>query len=317
MMKSKIKLFLLTGFLGAGKTTFLQRVLTHLQGHKIGIIMNEFGDLSVDGILLREQGMKVCELNNGSVFCSCLKGAFVDALVEYSSLPIEYLFVESSGMADPSNIETLLREVVGQAKGEPYDYMGAVCIIDAANFLEQFDVLLPIERQILAASYILINKADLIAEKEIQQIAEKIRQLNPLAKVVCSEHCQVDFQFMKQSLQEVQQQALAAHRPKTSLNTPGSRPVAHTLRLQGIFEEAAFRRFLQNILPWALRIKGFFRLDSGWKKIDVSGMQIQLADTTIKPESSELVIISQKGLPALMQIYEQWDRCFSVPIELE
>ena len=82
-------------------------------------------------------------------------------------------------------------------------------------------------------------------------------------------------------------------------------------------EEAAFRRFLQNILPWALRIKGFFRLDSGWKKIDVSGMQIQLADTTIKPESSELVIISQKGLPALMQIYEQWDRCFSVPIELE
>ena len=81
-MEKPIHLFLLTGFLGAGKTTFLQRMIDGLRGHKIGIIMNEFGDLSVDGILLREQGMEVCELNQGSVFCSCLKGAFVDSLVD-------------------------------------------------------------------------------------------------------------------------------------------------------------------------------------------------------------------------------------------
>ena len=316
-MEKPIHLFLLTGFLGAGKTTFLQRMIDGLRGHKIGIIMNEFGDLSVDGILLREQGMEVCELNQGSVFCSCLKGAFVDSLVDYSMLPIEYLFVESSGMADPSNIETLLTEVIGKAKGRSYDYAGAVCIVDAVNFMEQFDILLPIERQILAASYIIINKSDLSDEGELARIEAKIRQLNPLARVGRSSFCQVDFEFVKQNLEEVQQKAIAENHPKSSLNTPGNKPVAHTIRIGGIFAEAKFREFIRNMLPWSLRMKGFFHLDTGWKKIDISGMHVEMEATDIVREQSELVIISTQGLPALMQIYEQWDNCFDVDIELE
>jgi G3E family GTPase len=68
---------LLTGFLGSGKTTFLKRIIDRLANHKIGILMNEFGKISVDGILLQKNGVDIVEINNGSVFCSCLKGALL------------------------------------------------------------------------------------------------------------------------------------------------------------------------------------------------------------------------------------------------
>ncbi|MBQ3971144.1 MAG: hypothetical protein II687_02940, partial [Selenomonadaceae bacterium] len=68
-MEKNIRLYLLTGFLGAGKTTFLQRALKGMEGCRIGIIMNEFGNISVDGTILRAQGMEIAEINNGSVFC--------------------------------------------------------------------------------------------------------------------------------------------------------------------------------------------------------------------------------------------------------
>lgn len=316
-MKSPIKLFLFTGFLGAGKTTFLQRVIDGLQGHKIGIIMNEFGSISVDGTLLREQGMDVCELNNGSVFCSCMKGDFIEALVNYSQLPIEYLFVESSGMADPSNVESLLNDVIGYAKGDCYEYCGAICVIDAVNFLDEFDVLMPIERQILAASYIVINKTDLVGKDTIETIEGIVTRLNPLARVVKTSYCNIDFHFVKKSLQDVQQKAIAENHPKVSMNTPSTRPVSHTIRLDGVFDGVGFRRFLEGIMPWALRIKGFFHLSTGWHKVDVSGMQLVMEPTEVSRELSELVIISNKGLPALQEIYKYWDENFAVEMELK
>ncbi len=316
MAKEPITLYLLTGFLGAGKTTFLQRMLKGLEGHRIGIIMNEFGDVSVDGVLLRDQGMEVCELNNGSVFCSCLKGPFIDALVEYSRLPIEYLFVEASGMADPSGIESLLTEIIGIAKGEPFNYAGAVCIIDAVNFLEEFDVLMAIERQILSASYIVINKVDLVGEEQLAEIEAKLTELNPRADIVRSSYCNIDFHFVRKSLSDIQQAAIAANHPKVSMNTPSTRPVCHTIRIDGVFEEDSFRCFLEGLLPWTLRMKGFFHLSTGWKKVDTSVLQIAMEDTNIQREKSELVIISNKGLPALREIYRQWELNFSEEMEL-
>lgn len=315
-MDKPIQLYLFTGFLGAGKTTFLKRTIELLKGHKIGIIMNEFGEIGVDGVLLREQGLEVNEINNGSVFCSCLKGAFVDALVTYSELPIEYLFVESSGMADPSNIEQLLREVIGNAKGKAYDYQGAICIVDANNFLEQLDVLLAIERQVLASSYIIINKIDMVDDNKVALVEEKIKMLNSKAKIVKTTQCQVDFAFIKQDLAAIRESACVDCTPKSSCNTPSNRPTAHILKIDGVFDEAKFKKFVTALIPWALRMKGFFQLSSGWHQIDIAGTHVEIKPTDIQREKSELVIISNKGLPALTQIYQQWDKEFDVDMEL-
>lgn len=316
-MRKPIKLFLLTGFLGSGKTTFLQNMINNLKDHKIGIIMNEFGDLSIDGVVLKEQGMDVCELNQGSIFCCCLKEAFVDALVEYSSLPIEYLFVESSGMADPSNIESILDNLIGKIKGNKYDYMGAVCIIDAVNFLEQLDILLPIERQILVADYIIINKSDLVEPKKLLQIEDKIKSLNLLAKIEKTSFCNVNFNFIKYDLSEITKKNIIKNHPKESINTLSTKPVSHIIRVKETLNEEKLKAFIKEILPWVLRIKGFLKLNTGWKKIDVSGIHVKLDDTSIVRDTSELVIISNKGLPAMIQIYNQWEKFFDIEMELQ
>ncbi|NJE28364.1 GTP-binding protein [Megamonas funiformis] len=316
-MKEPIKLFLLTGFLGAGKTTFLQNMIDNLKDHKIGIIMNEFGDLSIDGVVLKEQGMDVCELNQGSIFCCCLKEAFVDSLVEYSSLPIEYLFVESSGMADPSNIESILDNLIGKVKGNKYNYMGAICIVDVVNFLEQLEVLLPIERQILTADYIIVNKADLVESDQLLKVENKIKSLNSTAKIVKTSFCNVDFNFIKNNLSTVVKKNVTKSHSKESINTLSTRPVSHIIRIKETLSEEKVKLFVKEILPWVLRIKGFLHLDTGWKKIDVSGIHVQLDDTNITRDMSELVIISNKGLPAMIQIYNQWEKFFDIEMELE
>ena len=96
MYRADTKLYVLTGFLGSGKTTVLLKLLEILKGHRIGIIQNEFGKLGIDGTILRNDEIQMVEINRGSIFCSCLKLNFVQALAEMAAQDFEYLFVESS-----------------------------------------------------------------------------------------------------------------------------------------------------------------------------------------------------------------------------
>lgn len=66
-MKEKTNLYLLTGFLGAGKTTFLTNILNDLSGEKVGVIMNEFGKIGIDGTIIKKNGMELVEINRGSI----------------------------------------------------------------------------------------------------------------------------------------------------------------------------------------------------------------------------------------------------------
>ena len=311
MSRKPIKLYLLTGFLGAGKTTFLKQIIDSLANNKIGILMNEFGKISVDGVLLQQNGVDIVELNNGSVFCSCLKGAFIDALITYSELPIEYLFVEASGMADPSSIEHILNSIIGKVKGQKYDYQGAICVVDALNFLDQVDVLLPIERQIAASSFIMLNKVDLIDNQVLSEVEQKIRSINSEADLLKTKHCEGGVDFLQRTLKNVS--GIAS---ETCCNTPANRPVAHILSVAGSFDREKFMVFLQALVPWTLRIKGFFQLKDGWMQVDMVGSQIDVKPTDITRTVSELVIISTQGLPALQEIYMNWDKNFAVEMSL-
>ncbi len=312
MSVEPIKLYLLTGFLGAGKTTLLKNSIELLSEKKLGILMNEFGNISVDGVLLQKNGIDILEINNGSVFCSCLKGTFINALIAYSELPIEYLFVESSGMADPSNIRQILTDVVGKVKGKKYDYRGAVCIVDGVHFLDQLDVLAAIERQIAASNLIVINKVDLIDAAGLQAVEERIVSINPQAELLATTYCNIGSGFLTHKLKTVEFNGI-----EESCNTPGNRPTAHVVTAREAVKRSDFAEFLQGIAPWTLRMKGFFRLDDGWCQVDAVGERVEIKTTDISRSASELVVISDKGLPALREIYARWDALFPVEMSVQ
>ena len=102
----KTPFFLITGFLGSGKTTFLKMITTQF-GNKlrIGIVQNEFAPGAVDGTELKNSGssFEILEVNNGSVFCVCLLGSFIKSLSEFvETHQPDMLFLEASGLSDPT-----------------------------------------------------------------------------------------------------------------------------------------------------------------------------------------------------------------------
>ncbi len=132
---SAIPLQLVTGFLGSGKTTFLKNYMNEFSGsRRIGIIQNEFSELNVDRIELEQNnpGFEILEVNNGSVFCVCLLGSFVDSLSEFiDQVHPDELIMEASGMSDPLSIGQILQS----PKLKQKVYLDRVwCLVDAVNF---------------------------------------------------------------------------------------------------------------------------------------------------------------------------------------
>jgi len=311
MEQNQIKLYLLTGFLGAGKTTFLKKLIEGLPGKKIGVIMNEFGSIGIDGMALQNRAIDLLEINNGSIFCSCLKGAFIEGLIVYSELPIDYLFVETSGMADPSNIQEVLQNIVGKVKGKSYDYQGSVTIVDAVHFLDYIDVWTAIEKQILASDLLLVNKIDLVEESVFSEIQERIYTLKPGIEMVKCSYCDIDFGFLQRKITGPHPVG-----PAESCNTPGSRPLALTLLAEGTYPADKLIAFLTSLTDQAFRIKGFFRLEDGWRQVDVVGRKMVLKPVDITAEHSQLVIISEQNQPMKETVLRNWKARFAERIVL-
>lgn len=305
-MKQPIKLYMLTGFFGAGKTTLLKQLIDRMGTQRIGIIMNEFGKISIDGPIIRKNGIEILEINNGSIFCSCLKGSFVEGLVAYSEMPIDCLLIETSGMADPSSIENILSNFVGRVKGKAYDYRGTVCIIDTCRFIDQVDLLVAIEKQVAASSLILLNKSDLVEKDVIREVEDKVKGINSRAVIVRTIFGNIN-PLLLETLVPLPSENCEVESCNTSLN----RPEGYLLAANGVFVQDDVVDFLRAVLPLMLRIKGFFRLNGGWHQIDAMGDTINIVPTDIEREGSELVMISCKGLDALNAINFEWDRRFS------
>ena len=151
-----IQIVLLSGFLGAGKTTLMQRLLDAYSDRKIGVIINEFGEINIDAKLVSRDGIEMAELSNGSIFCACIKDKFVDGLIAMSRTDIEYLFIEASGLADPSNMGEIV-EGIRRETGGNLIIKGSVCVTDGVNFLDLVDMLPALSRQIKHANAVIIK----------------------------------------------------------------------------------------------------------------------------------------------------------------
>ncbi|HSH34906.1 GTP-binding protein [Schnuerera sp.] len=300
-MAKESKLYLLTGFLGAGKTTFLTNVLEDLTDKKVAVIMNEFGKVGIDGDIIQKDGMELVELNRGSIFCSCLELSFVSALVEMADREMEYVFVESSGLADPSNIGEFL-EAVKVAKGDIYDYRGAICIVDGVNFLDQIEDIETVERQLKFCHLVILSKVDLIDKEKLNRVKEKIKAINPKVDIVESINGQIDYNFLEMDLLEDDWFGV-----EDTTNTPENRPKTLILTYEGKVTKEKLSQFIDTIKDDCYRVKGFFQLEDGWNQVDVVGKRIDYRLTDKGEEKSQLVIISKIGPQIIRPIFNTWE----------
>ena len=309
-MKNRTKLYLLTGFLGAGKTTFLTNVLNDLTGNKVAVIMNEFGKVGIDGTIIQKEGMELVEINRGSIFCSCLQLNFVSALTEMADRNMEYVFVESSGLADPSNIGEFL-EAVEMVKGKVYNYSGAICIVDGVNFLEQVKDIETVERQLKFCHLVILSKVDLIDDNKLSEVKAKIREINDKADIVESVNGKIDYNFLERDLMEKQW-----IKSEDTTNTPENKPKTLTLTYDGDLTKERLSQFLDIIKKDSYRIKGFFKLEDGWNQVDVVNKIIDYKPTDKGENVSELVIISKIGPQIIRPIFNAWEEVVGKEMKL-
>ena len=278
-----IDLYLITGFLGSGKTTFLQNLLLAEDASRTGVLVNEYGSVGIDAQVLADDEVKMVEINNGSIFCACLKGGFVKTLAAFLEQPVDRLLVEASGMADPSSIEALLAELepLIQKKNHTdrrYRYRGSVCIVDAQHFADLYEALLPPVNQVKKSGLLVLNKTDLVDKKELAEVEKILGRLNPQATIYRTSFAKVPLAVLRDHLSgEVEDVG-------ESLNTEWNRPFSCIVEMPGTYAHDDVLRFLVAAGEKVFRAKGFF--STGRSLYYVSGVGRGVT-TTALPAGAE------------------------------
>ncbi len=179
---------ILTGFLGAGKTTLLKHVLEHgLANRRVAVVMNEFGDLDLDGKVIGglQAVEQMVELNSGCICCS-VGTQFTLAIREILRVARPHLVViEATGVAEPGALARQVKEA-----GLALD--AVVTVVDAANVRRQLAETEVALAQIRAADFLVLNKTDLVDARTLRRVEGDLRVLNPRALLHTTHHGQVD-----------------------------------------------------------------------------------------------------------------------------
>lgn len=260
-MNKKTPFFLVTGFLGSGKTTFLKRLLeTYAQNKKIAIIQNEFAPASIDGVDLKSTGepFKIMEVTKGSVFCVCLLSNFISSITKFiKEQQPDVIFLETSGLADPIAIIEILQSPSLQ---ETIQLSYVWCIVDAVNFHKITAVNTRVNHQLRIADFIILNKCDLL-EENTRDIRETIQKHNPFAAIVEAKYCDIAIN----EIFEHQITPVAIQRAdENKAFQPAGRPdigIA-VLKTNKLLHNDHIKAFLNETVNNTVRVKGYMRLQN-------------------------------------------------------
>ena len=213
-MLGKIPVTIVTGFLGAGKTTLIRHVLVHAHGRRLALIVNEFGDVGVDGDILRACGATSCpeenivELNNGCICCTVAEdfAPAIAALLAREPKP-DHIVIETSGLALP---KPLVKAFEWPELRDRLTVDGVIAVVDASAVADgrfaddpeevarrraadpSLDHDNPLEEvyedQLLCADMIVLNKTDLLSGAELSRVKADILQAVPRAVKIVETH---------------------------------------------------------------------------------------------------------------------------------
>lgn len=297
MQAKKLPVTVLSGFLGAGKTTVLSHILNNRQGKKVAVIVNDMSEINIDAsivkneVALNRSEEKLVEMSNGCICCTLRE----DLLEEVGRLAkdgrFDYLVIESTGISEPLPVaETFtFADEDGISLGDVADLDTMVTVVDAINFLKDYDTAKYLQDtgeslgeedersvadllvdQIEFADVILISKTDLASQEQVERLEAILKILNTEANIIPISQGQVDidqvlntgrFDFDRaQQAPGWLKEMRGEHVPETEEYGIGS--FTYSARLP--FHPEKFHQFLHNTKAYGklIRSKGYFWLAS-------------------------------------------------------
>jgi len=188
---SKASVIILTGFLGSGKTTLLNRILTAEHGHRVAVIINEFGEVGIDHHLLLSSNQEVVQMNNGCVCCT-VRGDLVRSffqLMEHRD-KFDTVVIETTGLAEPAPVAQSI--YADERIRAQFTLAGAVTVVDAKYIPMRLEESAEACEQVAFADLIVLNKTDLSTPEKLDETERQLARLNKVAKIHRTKNSEMD-----------------------------------------------------------------------------------------------------------------------------
>ena len=285
-MVSKVPFYLVTGFLGSGKTTLIKHFIrSFADSKKIAIIQNEFAEVNIDGRELLQTGkpFELLEINNGSVFCVCLLGRFVHSLTDFlNQHQPDLVILEASGLSDPISIG----QIISSSALRNFVWLAhTYTVIDALHFQKTIESVGRNLHQIRVADTIVLNKCDLVDNK-IVDIKGKLMDINPFAKIVETSFCDIELEQITRFHPPV---SIVGIDPFESSGRPDLCTVV--IKSSKIISIGYLESFIRKYCLIAFRIKGYVVTTFGVTAVQASFDHVGLQLVANNHYPTEIVLI--------------------------
>lgn len=302
-----IPVTILTGFLGAGKTSLLNQLIANYPEKKFAIIENEFGEVPIDGDLVIGASDAIFELANGCICCS-LNGELVETLEKLldSGKVFDHLIIETTGMAEPDAVATAFVSDPGIQSAFQLD--GTICLVDAVSVQETLAEREEAAKQISFADHIVINKSDDVQPHYLDALKSRLREMNPLADISLANYGHTNAALLSLHAYEVgplEQRIRAVTQHDRHQHHHHSDVTAHSFTFEQAFDLLTFIHWSKVLLMIQgkniYRIKGILNVGKEVSKMVFQSVRTQSAFTRAgdwpegEPRLSRIVIIG-KGL---------------------
>lgn len=307
----KIPSYVISGFLGSGKTTLLLHVLEYCkaQNMKPAVILNELGSVNVESHLFQEEN--VFELLDGCICCSIqddLKATLTILLETHAQSPIDVLFIEGTGVANPLEI---VEVISNPSLVHFFEIQSVISVIDASSYLEDQSIFTLktvrdlLKNQIKGATSVVLNKVDLVNEKQLQKVEAKLAKvLDTETLVFNASYGDVD---IRELLQKQVKSTVISHKNHTCNHDHHEHKHSHvhhtgikTITIQDVpsISRRALKKWLKSLPEGIIRGKGYVSLkgERGSYPFQYSSNQVHISDFSQKQTTDPCIVLIGKDI---------------------